>query len=306
MRDVYITDHHVARLWKERLKDPLFVFPAGEASKTREMKERIEDWMISLGCSRGTRIVAVGGGVVLDLAGFVAATYARGIEWTAVPTTLLAMVDASIGGKVGVNALGLKNMIGAFHLPASVEIDLRFLETLPKEEMQNGLAEILKYGFIADPSLLKEEGLEKRIGRSREIKEEIVAKDLYDRGVRASLNFGHTVGHAIETLSEYAISHGLAVAKGMALEATISHLAGYLSRDETELVQRTLREAGFDLDISFAPEALMKVIHLDKKGGMTLLSKIGKVDSELLPLSVEQLSQALKMAEVFKAAYDHC
>ncbi len=214
-------------------------FPAGEASKTRARKEHLEDRLLDRGVGRDACIVAVGGGVSLDLAGFVAATFLRGVPWVAIPTSLLAQVDASIGGKTGVDTPHGKNLVGAFHQPSCVIADPDLLATLPAAEWPNGLAEMVKHGMVADPELFG--WLERNatplaapgtidpwpIRRCIELKAGIVAGDEREAGRRAVLNFGHTAGHAIERAANWAIPHGEAVALGMRIESRIAvRLAG--------------------------------------------------------------------------------
>lgn len=279
---VIIADQTVAKLYghslKEELKAHLVVFPGGEKSKTREMKAWIEDELFSLGLGRDGALLALGGGVTTDLVGFVAATYCRGIPYFSVPTTLLAMVDAAIGGKTGVNLPGGKNMIGAFYPPQEVIIDTDFLESLGENEWRGGMAEIIKYGAIWDRELFQglsswEIGL---IEKSVRIKETIVKQDPKETGLRAILNFGHTIGHAIETLEEYTLSHGEAVAIGMIGEA---HLTGH----EKALID-IIEKWKFPLKLGekVTPEALFHVMKKDKKAHNKMarfvqLEKIGKV-----------------------------
>lgn len=215
----------------------IFTVPAGEAHKTRDSWSALTDAMLADGCGRDTTVVALGGGVVGDLAGFVAATFMRGVPVVQVPTTLLAMVDASVGGKVGVDTPAGKNLVGAFHAPAAVIIDTDTLRTLPRRELRSGLAEILKHGVVADecyfedvdaqlPMLggdgsLDDAALAGIIARSVEIKSDVVARDEREGGVRKTLNFGHTIAHALEQVSGYALLHGEAVAIGMIAEAEL-------------------------------------------------------------------------------------
>jgi 3-dehydroquinate synthase len=242
-RYVVITDDQVERTYARRaandLSAPLLSFPAGEARKTRETWADLTDRLLAHHVGRDAVIVAVGGGVVGDLAGFVAATYLRGIPFVQVPTTLLAMIDASIGGKTGVNSPAGKNLVGAFHQPRLVLADLGTLDSLPAPQLAAGIAEAVKHGVIADAeyfAFLEREGaavadrkdpaLERLVARSVEIKAGIVSADEREAGVRAALNFGHTVGHAIESASGYSLLHGEAVAIGMAYEALLAETLG--------------------------------------------------------------------------------
>ncbi len=242
-RAVVIGDHTVFGLFSKSIKAALsgltdefyFVgFEPGESSKTRATKEFIEDSMFKSGLDRNSCVVALGGGVSLDLAGFVAATYMRGVDWISFPTTLLAQVDASVGGKTGVDTPYGKNLLGAFHQPVAVFSNTSWLGSLPELQWKNGLAEVVKTAWVGDEDLVEE--LEKKarifstvgelgpdiIGRCAKIKAHIVQADEREQGHRAWLNFGHTVGHAAERASAYKLSHGLAVAFGMVVESRIA------------------------------------------------------------------------------------
>ena len=223
--------------------DPLVISVLGvEESKSRQTKQEVEELMLENSLGRDSIIVAIGGGVIGDLAGFVAATFNRGIPFIHVPTSLLAMVDASVGGKAAINTSQGKNLIGCFHQPEGVFIDLAFLETLPKEELLNGLAEVVKMSLIMDKGLF--ESIEKNseriltkdketmvhlIKRCVELKRNVVQKDEKETGLRQILNFGHTIGHAIETESDFDKKHGFCVSLGMAVENKISRLKDLLS-----------------------------------------------------------------------------
>lgn len=210
-----ITDTKIEKLFGKKLfkgQASFFSFPAGEKSKTRKTKEKIEDGLIQKGFGSDTVIVGLGGGVVTDLAGFVAATYCRGVKLVLIPTTLLGMVDAAIGGKNGVNTPKAKNRIGTFYFPELIMIDTDFLKTLPEKEMLMGGAEILKYGLIDDPSLFQDlpklfSSIDKTIEKSIAAKKKVVGEDPEEKkGLRRILNFGHTIGHALETIENYKIS----------------------------------------------------------------------------------------------------
>ena len=232
--------------------------PDGEQFKTLETLGRVFDALVEARLNRDAAIVALGGGVIGDLAGFAAACYQRGIDFVQVPTTLLAQVDSSVGGKTGVNHPGGKNLIGAFHQPRAVLADLATLRTLPPRELRAGLAEVIKYGLIDDAEFLDwlERHLEALLAldpgaladavrRSCEIKARIVAVDEREQGPRALLNFGHTFGHAIETASGYGEwLHGEAVAMGMLLAADMSRHLGWLTAEDVERVRELLRRAG--------------------------------------------------------------
>lgn len=238
--------------------DPVeIILPDGEQHKTLEVLNRIFDALLSSRCDRRTTILALGGGVVGDMAGFAAATYQRGVPFIQVPTTLLAQVDSSVGGKTGVNhALG-KNMIGAFYQPQAVVIDTDTLATLPDRELSAGLAEVIKYALIRDSEFLvwlesaidkllarDAESLSYAIERSCRNKADVVAADERESGVRATLNLGHTFGHAIETGLGYGTwLHGEAIGAGMVMAADLSHRLGWLDAAEVARIEQLVRRA---------------------------------------------------------------
>ncbi len=298
---VIISDSNVAHLHGDRLRrliptSHLLSFPAGEASKTRETWARLTDQMLELHIARDTCVIALGGGVTCDLAGFVAATYMRGVPVVQVPTSLLAMIDAAIGGKTGVDVAAGKNLVGAFHLPHSVVIDPTVLGTLPDSELSNGLAEAIKHGAIADAAYLdwiaessasifdrRVHTLESLIRRSVEIKSEFVEGDLREAGKRAALNFGHTVAHALEHMSEYQLQHGEAVGLGMMIEAEIGAVLGVTHERAAAEIASALMQAHLPDTIGFDNGLpLIEATASDKKvrGGAVryvLLENIGKV-----------------------------
>lgn len=259
---VVISDERVWELWGHQVKARLaaldtryavYPFPPGDRHKNRTTKERIEDEMLADHWGRDAVVLAVGGGVVTDLAGYVAATYLRGLTYVSLPTTLLAMVDASIGGKTGVNTPAGKNLVGAFHQPHAVLSDLQTLQTLPEPELQTGVAETVKHAVMADAELLEQllagaEDIRKRrldtltdiVARSAGVKARVVAQDELDLGVRQILNFGHTIGHAVEQASGYRVSHGHGVAIGMAVEADAGVYAGLLAARVRDRIQGAL------------------------------------------------------------------
>jgi 3-dehydroquinate synthase len=271
----------------------LFTFPAGEAHKTRAVWSDLTDALLAARFGRDSCIVAVGGGVAGDLAGFVAATYMRGIPLVQVPTTLLAMLDASVGGKTGVDTPAGKNLVGAFHPPRLVVIDPEVLRTLPDAEVRSGLAEAVKHGAILDVAYvdwirahaddllgLDPAAVEHLVRRSVELKAEIVAADPFEHGQRAILNFGHTVGHVMELASGFSIPHGFAVAEGMLAEAAIGELAGITEPGSVERLAVVLRALGLpDRARPFAH--LSGSMRLDKKARgaeprFALLARIGE------------------------------
>jgi 3-dehydroquinate synthase len=265
-RDVLVvTNEVVGPLYLDRLERALegkrtasVLLPDGEQHKTLEATGRIFDALVTGRMNRDACVVALGGGVVGDIAGFAAACYQRGVDFVQVPTTLLAQVDSSVGGKTGVNHPGGKNLIGAFHQPRAVVSDTATLSTLPVRELRAGLAEVIKYGLVADaeflgwldtnlPALLALDptALAHAIRRCCEIKAAIVAEDEREHGRRALLNLGHTFGHAIEAAAGYGEwLHGEAVGVGMLLAADLSHRLGWVSAADVELVRDMLLRAG--------------------------------------------------------------
>lgn len=259
----------------------------GESHKTRETWSQLTDWLLDERCGRDTTIVAVGGGVVGDLAGFVAATFMRGVPVVQVPTSLLAMVDASVGGKVGVDTPHGKNLVGAFHQPAAVIIDPTVLQTLPLEHLRAGFAEVVKHGVIADASYVARavavgaallaqppadaawhgDDLTDLVTDSVRIKAAIVEGDERERGRRQVLNFGHTVAHAIEACTGFAMLHGDAVAIGLSVEAGLAERIGVAEPGMRAAIDRALETLGLPtrLPAGVAPQALVERMRADKK-----------------------------------------
>jgi len=284
-----ITDSHVSALYGSRIReqfsavDPnigIIAFPAGEESKNIHTAIRVAEELLGLGADRESGLIALGGGVVGDLAGFVASTFMRGLPCIQIPTTLLAQVDSSIGGKTAVDLPMGKNLVGTFSQPKMVFIDLSFLETLPPREFANGLAEILKYGIIDDLSLFQElrdgagrlqqrdmERLESVVTCSCRIKKRIVEMDENEKGVRRFLNFGHTIGHALEAVSGYAMAHGEAVSIGMAAATRLSERMNYLSGPEAESVLSLIRTLGLPHRIpqELSSDSILACLRVDKK-----------------------------------------
>lgn len=287
-RYVIITDDVVGPLYASRVaasfgdaRVDLLTIPTGEHHKTRESWARLTDELLALECGRDTTIVALGGGVIGDLAGFVAATFMRGIPVVQLPTTLLAMIDASVGGKTGVDTPVGKNLVGAFHPPSLVLADPSVLVTLPTEQLRSGLAEAIKHGVIADeryfdriatdlPALLSRPSGSEMLGliaRSVEIKADIVARDEREGGVRKTLNFGHTLGHAIESESGYRLLHGEAVAIGMVLESTLAERTGAAEPGTSLRVRQAVKRAGLPTQRpeGMAAERIVAATRSDKK-----------------------------------------
>jgi 3-dehydroquinate synthase len=289
-RYALVSDATVGALYAERVLATLpagrtlrLEVPAGEAFKTRESWARLTDELLAAGAGRDTTIVALGGGVVGDLAGFVAATYMRGVPVVQLPTTLLAMIDAAVGGKTAVDTPAGKNLVGAFHPPAAVLADLETLATLPRREIAAGLAEALKHGVIADagyfqavvdalPGLLAggrgvADAMATVVVRSVAIKADVVSRDEREGGMRKILNFGHTIGHAVETLSDYALLHGEAVAIGMAVESELAERVGLAEAGTAARVAAGLRAAGLPVRVpeGMSAERIVAATHGDKK-----------------------------------------
>jgi len=289
-RTVVVTDtnvlaHHeaAARRALAPLDAEWLAIPPGEREKSRERWAWLTDRMLDLGCGRDTTVVALGGGVVGDLAGFVAATYMRGVPVVQLPTTLLAMVDASVGGKTAVDVPAGKNLVGAFHRPSAVLADVRLLRTLPLAERRAGMAEVLKHGVVADaahlrdavaalPLLLGDARFDEAVAtdlvaRSVAIKAEVVAADEREGGRRKVLNFGHTLGHAVEQASGYRLLHGEAVAIGMVLEALLAERAGVAEAGTAAAVEEAVRRAGLPAEVpaDLDPAELVRLTRGDKK-----------------------------------------
>jgi 3-dehydroquinate synthase len=299
-----VTDMNVAPLYLERFARPLreagvdvisVVLPQGEAQKRWDNVDTVLDTLLERRCGRDTTLVALGGGVIGDLAGFAAAIYQRGVRYVQVPTTLLAQVDSSVGGKTAINHPRGKNMIGAFHQPALVLADMDTLVTLPPRELRAGLAEVIKHGFIRDADFVRwldacvddllaldRDALAQAVVRSVEIKSEIVARDEREEGDRALLNFGHTFGHAIETGLGYGEwLHGEAVAAGMAMAADLSRRLGILTAVDVERLRALLVRAGLPVEAPALPaRRLLELMSVDKKAKegrlrLILLERIG-------------------------------
>ncbi len=289
-RYALITDSNVGPLHAGRvvaglsgLSVEVFTIPAGEVHKTRETWARVTDAMLGSGFGRDSAVIALGGGVVGDLAGFVAATFMRGIPVVQVPTTLLAMLDASIGGKTGVDTAAGKNLVGAFHQPSAVIVDPTMLATLPIPHYRAGFAEAIKHGVIADASHFAAAAeaaaalgdhrpdpgaVSAVVARSVEIKLQVVAADTREAGRRKTLNFGHTIGHAVEHLSGYRLLHGEAVAIGMSREAALAERLGIAPAGTAADVRAAC--AGARLPVArpeeIDPAAIIRMTHGDKKG----------------------------------------
>ena len=244
------------------------IFPSGEHSKNINTYANIMEALGEDGITRSDAIVALGGGVVGDIAGFAASTYMRGIRYIQIPTTYLAAIDASFGGKTAINLLCGKNLAGTFWQPSLVICDYKTFNTLPESRLQEGVAEAVKSAVVSDASLLNhisENNYEYVIERCISIKKSIVEADERDTGLRQLLNFGHTVGHGIEKLSAFSVSHGLAVAKGMVVESRGAYRTGLTSVDISEKLTEILTNLGLDLTVDYSAEELYAYALTDKK-----------------------------------------
>ena len=297
-----VTNDIVAPLYLSKVKHALdgarlteIVVPDGERAKTWQTLEQIFDALLAARCGRDTLLVALGGGVVGDVAGFAAAVYQRGMPLLQVPTTLLAQVDSSVGGKTGINHARGKNMIGAFHQPRAVISDVSTLDTLPDRELRAGLAEVIKHAFALDAAFVAwlevkmelllardREALGYAVKRCCELKAGIVAADERETGVRALLNFGHTFGHAIEAGTGYGWLHGEAIAAGMVMAAELSRREGLLRPEDVQRLRSLVQRAGLPITgPALAPRELMELMAGDKKAAQgkvrfVLLEGIGR------------------------------
>ncbi|HOE17816.1 MAG TPA: 3-dehydroquinate synthase [Syntrophorhabdaceae bacterium] len=307
-RTVIITDGNVRSL-HGRLFRPYRVIEtnASEESKILSTVEDIYEKFLHYGLDRTSFVAGVGGGIVCDVAGFAASTYLRGLPFGFVPTTLLAQVDAAVGGKNGVNYKGYKNLIGTFNQPRFVLCDHRLLATLPVHELRNGFAEIIKHALIADAALflyleerlegvlaLDADVIEKVIYDSISIKAGIVSADETEKGERRKLNFGHTFGHALELST--GLGHGEAVSVGMVMAARLSETMGILAGDDVERIERILENAGLPFSVDMDKDLVMDAIDKDKKRAgeeinLVLLDRIGA--ARVVPVKIRDLREAM-------------
>lgn len=320
-----ITDSIIKTLFAKKLmrltkKETNIVSVApGEKHKNIETVQQIWNQMLQLNGDRKSLVLDIGGGVITDMGGFTASTYMRGIDFIQIPTTLLSMVDASVGGKVGIDFADIKNLIGSFNQPIGVIIDIDFLKTLPEREFNAGFAEIIKHGLIYDkkyfnfvtskkPKDFSDQEIAKIIFRSCQIKSDIVSKDEKESGIRKLLNFGHTIGHAIESLSletNNSLLHGEAINIGMLVETKISQLVGNMSESEYQQIKKVLINTNLPIEYkNIDINNVLKKIKKDKKSESgniqwTLLKNIGYA---LINQSVseEQIKNAFKKVYEFK------
>ena len=307
-KPIIITDVNVGKFYPlDAIASDVITIGTGEANKTLDTVQEIYAQLLSFQVDRSAFIVGVGGGMVCDITGFAASTFMRGVRFGFVATSLLAQVDASVGGKNGVNFQGYKNMVGLFHQPEFVICDLEVLKNLPAREISCGLAEIVKHAAIADADLfdylekhaesilaLDREAIEKLVLRSVEIKSAIVNRDETEQGERRLLNFGHTFGHAIEKVS--GVSHGEAVSMGMVMASALSVKKGRLSTQEDRRLHQLLKRLQLPDDFAASPPKILDAITKDKKRArerihFILLAGMGNAVVE--PIAIEELEEML-------------
>ena len=300
-----VTDSNVASLYPHAIDGYLqdktvynYVIPAGESSKCKEVYFDLLERLSYDGFNRTDTVIAFGGGVVGDLAGFVASTYMRGINFIQVPTTILAAVDSSVGGKTAINLDSGKNLVGAFYQPSAVYINTGFFSTLPEREIMSGMGEVVKYAFLSKSvtaEMIKKGATEQLVYECLKIKSSIVERDEKESGERALLNLGHTVGHAIESLSHYAYSHGECVAKGIAYSLLVSKRLYGIDDEKYGAMQNLLASCGHDLTCPYSAELIAQIAHDKKSNGKTIkfvaVKDIG--EPELVVIDYDKLKEYL-------------
>ncbi len=284
-------------LLNKGFKVSVIIVPDGEKFKDYRQLLNIHRKLVQEKLDRRSLIIALGGGVIGDISGFAAATFMRGIRYVQIPTSLLAQVDSSIGGKTGINFLKIKNLIGSFYQPKLVYTDVSLLRTLSQEELHNGLAEVIKYGVIKDAGFfqylekniekildLDLSCLEKVVFQCAEIKAKIVQEDEKEKGIRTILNYGHTLGHCFETVSKFSYKHGQAVSLGMVYAGKIAQKIGLLNREDAKKIERLLQKAHLPVSPlkKFNPQEILAILEMDKKRSagkqkFVLPKKIGQV-----------------------------
>src|SRR5215216_6612362 len=297
---IVVTDENVAKFHLEKIKQAIgqhaksVIVPSGEEHKNLETISYLWKSFLDNGLDRKSTVIALGGGVIGDMTGFAAATYMRGINWIAVPTTLLSMVDASIGGKTAVDLPEGKNLIGAFYPPKLVLVDPQLLQTLPERELISGMAEVVKHGMISDPELFYlcnqglswvKENLEEIVKRAMAVKIKVIEEDPFERGIRAALNLGHTIGHAVELVSKFDLRHGEAIAIGTVIEARYAERIGIARQGLADEIAETLSNLGLPVLIpeGMPREEILRAMRVDKKKSakkirFALPVDIGKVE----------------------------
>ncbi len=308
-KTVIITDENVNRHHNDKLKDwRVIVMPEGEQHKNHETFSSIINQLIQLEADRETMIVGIGGGVVTDMTGYVASTYMRGVRFGFMPTTILSMVDAAIGGKNGIDVGLYKNLIGVIRQPEFILFDMSFLSTLPQEEWVNGFAEIIKHSCIKDAGMLmmlnkrslddfrKDDALlADLIERNANLKSKVVIDDEFEKGERRLLNFGHTIGHAIENQAQ--LKHGHAVSIGMIVAARLSESLIGFDSSETDQLRKILTKYQLPTQFGFDKEKMIEIMRMDKKRNarnmnFIVLKEIG--DAEIVSVPVKQLEQLIR------------
>jgi shikimate kinase/3-dehydroquinate synthase len=300
---IVVTDENVGKFHAERVMTSLhnagfapqiITIPAGEDYKNLETIQKLWHGFLEHGLDRKSMVIALGGGVVGDMTGFAAATYMRGIDWVCLPTTLLSMVDASLGGKTGFDLPEGKNLIGSFYPPKLVLADPQVLKTLPERELISGLAEVVKHGIISDPELFDlcacgldsvKNDLEQIVRRAMAVKIKVIEEDPYEKGFRAALNLGHTVGHAVELVSKFELRHGEAIAIGMVAEAKLAETLLVAGQGLSDTIADVLRRLGLPVQIpaEYPREEILRAMRVDKKKNakairFALPAEIGKVE----------------------------
>lgn len=280
-----VSDSHVGYIYLAMAEEALrekgfyasaFCIPAGEANKTIDSVLAVWDFLIHAGIERGSTVVALGGGVTGDLTGFAAATFLRGVDWVNVPTSLLAMVDSSLGGKTGIDLPQAKNLVGAFHSPRLVVADPDVLKTLPERELRGGLAEVVKHGVIGDPELFDlcargwnavNDHLDWLVRRAMAVKVRVIEQDPYEKSLRQALNLGHTIGHGVEIASDFRLSHGEAVAIGTVAEARLAERIGLAEAGLANQIEAAFSGLGLPIRIPYGLDGdrILQAMLLDKK-----------------------------------------
>ena len=296
---IIVTDENVAKFHLETIKQVIpdarsIIVPAGEEHKNLETISRLWKAFLENGLDRKSTIIALGGGVIGDMAGFAASTYMRGIQWIAIPTTLLSMVDASIGGKTGFDLPEGKNLVGSFHPPKLVLADPSLLLSLTERELRSGMAEVVKHGIISDPELFElckhemdwvKANLEEIVKHAMAVKIKVIEEDPYEKGIRAMLNLGHTVGHAVELVSKFELRHGEAVAIGMVAEAKYAERIGIANKGLADNISEVLSQLGLPIEIpnDMPRGEIINAMRVDKKKNAKVIRfalpvEIGRVE----------------------------
>ena len=306
-RIAVITDTNVDRIYENKFSEILcghdyikYVLQAGEKSKSGINYLKIINWLAESGFQRHDTVAAVGGGVVGDIAGFVASTYMRGIRLVSVPTTLLSMVDSSVGGKTAIDLPSGKNLCGTFYQPSAVIINTGFLSTLPGEELMNGYGEIIKYALLdkrVSAEMLEKGDYEDLIYNSLCIKRDIVEEDEYEAGKRALLNLGHTVGHAVEKLSGYTLPHGTCVVKGLKAALDVSSRLFHMDERTYSKILTVIKCKGHDISLVYPEDDIVKCIFSDKKSdgdSVRFVAVKDVAEPETVRLKINELKSLIK------------